>query len=73
MVGALFLALALIAVGFGAGHATGARAGRAAPAWVLVYGLVALFVLLAIGLSNYEDDEAGSGGLSGPAGSRGWA
>jgi hypothetical protein len=63
---ALLLALAVSAVGFFvgffAGHVTGTRTARAAPVWVLAYGVVAFFFAVAIGLSNYSDDAADAGG-----------
>jgi hypothetical protein len=59
---ALLVAVAVSAVGFFAGHVTGTRTARAAPVWVLVYGVVAFFFAVAIGLSNYNDDAADAGG-----------
>jgi hypothetical protein len=60
----LMLVIPLSVAGFAAGRAAGARFDRAPGAWVFVYGAAAFLLLLAIGMSNYRDDEADSGGLA---------
>lgn len=60
----VLLVLALIVVGFIAGAAVGSRLGADPPTWLFVASLPVYFLLLAIALSNYEDDSPDAGGTA---------